>query len=116
MLSCYVMFCHHNTHLAVSGIRMRGRETKLSFASQKRGKTKNIQFAFLQFFLQLLRLCPDLITYLLEEFQARVCLASCKVEAISGNNSSKVSLDPEIMILSPISGAMFTATTSHVPA
>ena len=30
--------------------------------------------------------------------------------------TSKVSLDPEIMILSPISGAMFTATTSHDPA
>ena len=31
----------------------------------------------------------------------RVWRASCKVEAISGNNSSNVSRDPEIMILSP---------------
>ena len=41
------------------------------------------------------------MTYLLEEFHVRVWRASCKVEAISGNNSSNVSRDPEIMILSP---------------
>ena len=34
----------------------------------------------------------------------RVWRASCKVEAISGNNSSNVSRDPEIMILSPGGG------------
>ena len=43
----------------------------------------------------------DLMTYLLEEFHVRVWRASCKVEAISGNNSSNVSRDPEIKILSP---------------
>ena len=56
----------------------------------------------------------NLITYLLDEFQARLCRASCSVWAISGNNSSRVSLLPEIMILSPISGEMFTATTSQL--
>ena len=44
------------------------------------------------------------MTYLLEEFHVRVWRASCKVEAISGNNSSNVSRDPEIMILSPGGG------------
>ena len=41
------------------------------------------------------------MTYLLEEFHVRVWRASCNVEAIPGNNSSNVSRDPEIMILSP---------------
>ena len=48
----------------------------------------------------------DLMTYLLEEFHVRVWRASCKVEAISGNNSSNVSRDPEIMILSPGRGGV----------
>ena len=54
------------------------------------------------------------MTYLLEEFHARLCLASCSVWAFSGNSSSSVSLLPEIMIHSPISGDMFTATTSQL--
>ena len=55
----------------------------------------------------------DLMTYLLVLFQARLCLVSCRVEEISGNTSSMVSLTPEIMILSPISGDTFRATTSQ---
>ena len=55
-----------------------------------------------------------LMTYLLDEFHARLCRASCRVWAISGNNSSSVSLLPEIIIRSPISGEMFTATTSQL--
>ena len=55
----------------------------------------------------------DLMTYLLVLFQARLCLVSCSVWDISGKTSSMVSLTPDIMIRSPISGDTFRATTSQ---
>ena len=77
------------------------------------------------------------MTYLLDVFQARVCRVSCNVCDNSGNSPSNVSREPEdisccvkiicnnqkifeqhqpeIMILSPISGATWRATTSQTP-
>ena len=54
-----------------------------------------------------------LMTNLLVLFQARLCLVSCRVGEISGKISSIVSLIPDIMILSPISGDTLSARTSQ---
>ena len=62
-------------------------KTSLSLAYRVRGRSKIMVRGKV---LHKLLSHVYLITYLLEEFQASVCRASCKVEAISGNNSCKV--------------------------
>lgn len=92
MVKVQIGLWRHNKYLSLSGIQMWGSSKivergEILQATTLNFKTFQSMIVGIVSFQENFRTFLYLITYLLVEFQARVCRASCNVDAISGNNS-----------------------------